>query len=47
VAAAAANINFTWIVFHRGEHSSPGLTLKYATRSSRMAPLDRTRTTSY
>ena len=33
--------------FQRGTLSSPGLTLKRATRSSRMAPLDRKHTTYY
>jgi len=46
--AAATIINFTWgYFFHGGSISSPGLILKRAPRSSRMAPLDRTHTTSY
>ena len=47
-AAAAANINFTaGAVFHGGNISSAGLTLKRAPKSSRITPLDRTHATSY
>jgi len=45
--ASATNINvMEGIEFHEGT-SSPGLTLKRATRLSRMAPWDRTDTASY
>ena len=47
LTSAVVNINFTGGQFFMGETSSSSMTLKCVSMPSRMAPLDRTHTTSY